>query len=612
MSNRIFEQQLNVFLQQLEKVWQQADELPAKKISIQEIEKLPLAQTVELRESLDGLKNSLGNLQIVVEELYQKNQNLLADKILAESECKHYQELFKSAPDAYLVTTKEGEIIEANSKAIELLNISPKRLIGKPLVVFIAPEERSDFYAQMYNLQKGESIQDWQVKIQRKRGVCFTTSIAVSPIPDQQCSTEKLRWRILELANSNLILKQNTSSKLEAVAPTSTVFESQLSKNSTPHLEIENEHFDMSVEKIGSLLDRLFCTFESLMICDRAGKIIYVNHAASKAWNLPQKDIIGKSWQQLKFFSEIIRKLEFQQKQLFSTKHIFNEQVDITTQKGVQTYRYTMTKISNLINYPEAIMFTFKETGKLKQTANNGYSSLTTEIGSNSSKTHFTSIFTQKLRDPLNNILACNKLLESDLKQQSNSPKNIYLQGLQTNVKLVNQLLDDLILMNKIETGQIQLKPSLIDLTEFCRRLTEELQQDINSEHEITVIKQGKPCGVWDEKLLRQTISNLLISAIQYSPKGREINLRVVCQGKQVTFNIHNYNSELSQQEQDLILNTLSSGTYLDLLEEKALRLLIAKECVKVQKGELSVECKNLETVFTVKLPLNQRVEKGK
>lgn len=614
MSNKIFEQQLNIFLQHLEEVWQRADELPAKNTPEQEIEKLPVAQKVELRESLDGLKNALGDLQVVVEKLYQKNQELLVDKTALEFEFQHYQKLFQSAPDAYLVTTKEAKILEANQKAIELLNISSKRLIGKPLVVFIDPEERSNFYSQMYKLQKGESIQDWQVKIQRRRGVCFNTSIAVSPISDQQGNTEKLRWRILEAvqASPNLTIQQNSSQQLGLVEPNSVAFESKIPKNQTSQLEITTEYLDMPIDKIGSLLNRIFSTFEFLMICDHAGKIIYVNPDAAETWDLPQKGIIGKNWQQLEFFSEITKKFEVQQKQLFVTRNIFNDQVNITTQEGVKSYQYTMTKISNLIDHPEAIMFTFKEIGKQKPPGNKGYTILTTEIEANPSKTYFTSIFIQKLRNPLNNILACNKLLESDLKKQPNSPKNIYLQGLQTNIKLVNQLLDDLILMNKIETGQIQLKPALIDLTEFCRRLTEELQQDIDSEHEITLIKQGKPCGVWDEKLLRQTISNLLISTIQYSPKGGEIALKVVCQGKQVTFNIHNYNSELSQQEQNLILNTFNLGTNIDLLEEKALRLLIAKECVRVQKGELFVECKNLETVFTVKLPLNQRVEKRK
>lgn len=611
MSNKLFEQQLNLFLQQLEKVWQKADDLPEEKTSSAEVDELPVAQKAVLKESLDDLKNSLGNLQLVVEELYKNNQKLLSDKVAAEDKYQYYKTLFELAPDGYLVTTKEGQILEANQKAIELLNISPKRLIGKPLVVFISIEERRNFYLQMHQLQQGVSIQDWQIEIQRRRGVCFTTSIDAAPIFNQQGDLEKLRWRILEPIHApKLSSQQQINSKVESVEINSESIDLQLQSNPTSSLEIISEQLRKPIEEIGNLLDRLFSrVFEFFVICDRAGKFIYINPAVAQTWNLSQEDLSSKSWQHLEFTDETIKKFETQQKQLFTSKCIINDQVDMITLEGVKTYQYTMKKISNLSNYPEANMVTFQDIGK-KQLSNNSH--LLASKESDSSKNHFTSLFIQKLRDPLNNILACNQLIESELQTHSNNNKNIYVQGLKTNIKLVNQLLDDLILMNKIETRQIQLKPSLIDLTEFCRRLTEELQQDLDSPNKISIIKQGKPCGVWDEKLLRQTLSNLLISAIQYSPKGSEIALEVVCQGKQVTFNIHNYNSELSQKERNLILDVLTQETNVEILEEKDLRLLIAKECIKVQKGELLLEYKNSETMFKVKLPLNQRVEKRK
>lgn len=324
-----------------------------------------------------------------------------------------------------------------------------------------------------------------------------------------------------------------------------------------------------------------------------------------------QQDLLGKSWHQLNLTSELAAKIESQHKQLLSTEQILNDEVDIATKEGVKTYQYTITKISQITSYPEATIVTFKNIIQPKSSENTACLTLDNESESKLSKPHFISIFIEKLRNPLNNILACNKLLESDLEKQLNPKQSLYLQGLQINIKLIHQLLEDLILMDKIETGKIQLKPSLIDLTEFCRRLIEEIQESIeDSQHKITLIKQGKPCGVWDEKLLRQTLNNLLISAIKYSPKGSEIELEVICQGKQVIFNIHNKSSEMSEKEQKLILESLNQKTNFSVIEEEALRLLIAKECVKIQKGNLFLEWQKSGTVFTVKLPLNQRVEK--
>jgi PAS domain S-box-containing protein len=49
--------------------------------------------------------------------------------------------LFEFVPDAYWLTDINGTIQEANRAAGSLLNISPRFLIGKPLSVFVKPEE---------------------------------------------------------------------------------------------------------------------------------------------------------------------------------------------------------------------------------------------------------------------------------------------------------------------------------------------------------------------------------------------------------------------------------------------------------------------------------------
>jgi PAS domain S-box-containing protein len=615
MSNKLFEQQVNLFLQYLEELWQRTDELPGKKAPEPEIDKFPRLQKANLRESLTALKSSLKSLQVVFEELYQQNHELTLAKKSAEAECSYYQELFEYDPDACLVTTSEGKLLEANQKAIQLLNISPKRLIGKPLVLFIAAEERQSFYSQINKLQKGESIQNWQVNIQRQRGVCFTTLMAVSPIQNQEGNVEKLRWRILELISSPNphLVQQNINNEQDLGKQSSSVFDSQLSERQTNTVGSGIEKVMIPAEKISSILDTIFsATDDFFLICDNAGKFIYASSVALKVLQLPKQDVIGKNWHQLNFSSELATKIEAQQKQLFS-KQALNDQVDIATKQGIKTYQYTLIKVSQVDSYPEATIATFKSIIKPKQSESeaNACQTVAKEVESKLSKSHFTSIFIEKLRNPLNNILACNKLLENDLQKEINPKQAIYIQGLQVNIKLVHQLLEDLILMNKIETGKIHLKPSLIDLTEFCRRLIEELQESlVDSQHKITLIKQGKPCGVWDEKLLRQTLSNLLISAIKYSPKGGEIELEIICQGKQVIFNIYNNSSEMLEKQQQLVLDSLNQKTKTSVVEEEALRLLIAKECIKIQKGNLFLEWHESGTIFTVKLPLNQRVEK--
>src|SRR4028118_301042 len=184
MTEEIFDQQLALSLQRLEELWQRVDELPKSSTQMERYaEEFPTQPKDLLKESLEGLSFSMQELQVAAEELRQHKEALAKSYTVVEAERQRYQELFKFAPDGYLVTAKDGTILEANETVGQLLNISPERLITKPLVVVINPQKRRDFYAKLSQLQRGESIKNWQVQLQRWRDACFDVSFTVTPIP---------------------------------------------------------------------------------------------------------------------------------------------------------------------------------------------------------------------------------------------------------------------------------------------------------------------------------------------------------------------------------------------------------------------------------------------
>lgn len=649
MSNEIFDQQLALSMQRLEELWRRADKLPQPTVTPKrQSEELPEVSQELLRQSLTELTCSLEELQVMVEELHQQNQELLESHMAVDAERQRYQELFELALDGYLVTTEDGTILEANQTATDLFNISKKRVVGKPLVIFIDAEARQDFYSKLKQLQTGESIKNWHVRIQRRRGVCFTASIVVFPIQNAQGKVQRLRWRLLELTpiqNKNLIQQQSVSvqprrhenskasphpqearpdeaisdrkqlktAQPQVVAPLAAKDEDLLGV-STPRIETPSQHLGVSVGQLGKVLnDILSSSSDFLFICDRAGKYLYVNVAAANAWNLTQSDFIGKSWRQVELPAEIVEQFEAQQETVFATGSSLCDRASFPIGEELRDYEYTMTKFSDINSSREVVVVTFKEVTEHKRAVVAANGTLAKEVESSTHKSRFTSVFAHELRNPINNILACSKLLENNTQPEVDTKKLDYLQRIQVNIKRINQLLDDLLLLGKVEAGQIQLKPALIDLTEFCRRVMKELQQDAGSQHKIIFSTQGKPCGVWDEKLLRQTLRNLLLNAIQSSPKGSEIQLEVVGQGREVIFRIQDSGNGIPEEEQELLGNAFQEGTNIGLIEGNSLRLLLVKQCVEVQKGDIFIENQvDVGTTFTVTLPLNQRVAKKK
>src|SRR5258708_12709122 len=91
-------------------------------------------------------------LRVAEEQLRLQNQQLVIAKYIVEKPRKRYEDLFQSAPDAYLVTDEHGTICEANRAASLLLNAPTKHLVGKPMAVYIASKDQNNFHPQFPQL----------------------------------------------------------------------------------------------------------------------------------------------------------------------------------------------------------------------------------------------------------------------------------------------------------------------------------------------------------------------------------------------------------------------------------------------------------------------------
>jgi len=131
-------------------------------------------------------------LHTIVEELLIVSQELQLTRVALDKERRRYQDLFEFAPDAYLVTNTAGTIQEANHAAATLLHIRHKYLVGKPLILFIAEQDRQLFSSQMNNLQQPVN---WEINLQPRRGKPFPASVRLSAVYDEK--GEQIGWRWL-------------------------------------------------------------------------------------------------------------------------------------------------------------------------------------------------------------------------------------------------------------------------------------------------------------------------------------------------------------------------------------------------------------------------------
>jgi PAS domain S-box-containing protein len=151
-------------------------------------------------ETLTELGTALEELRVAVEELHQQNQELAAARQDLVAEFQMYQEMLDSIPDGYLVTDHAGCIQKANRIAAALLGVSPDLLVGKPLVLFLAAEDRPSFYSRLAAAIQETRKDEWAVAMVPRGGSPFAASLTVLPMSRRgQNSSPVLRWLIRDL-----------------------------------------------------------------------------------------------------------------------------------------------------------------------------------------------------------------------------------------------------------------------------------------------------------------------------------------------------------------------------------------------------------------------------
>jgi PAS domain S-box-containing protein len=150
--------------------------------------------------------NLLEELRVAAELLQQQNEEILVTHQSALDERLRYQHLFELAPSACLVTDLDGKIAEANLAAERLFNVPHIYLMGKPIAVFVALEERKAFRRQLAQIaasanSTGEQIEGWEFRFLSRNHDPVEVDITIGQIPHTMnlASSKSLLWILRDI-----------------------------------------------------------------------------------------------------------------------------------------------------------------------------------------------------------------------------------------------------------------------------------------------------------------------------------------------------------------------------------------------------------------------------
>lgn len=236
----------------------------------------------------------------------------------------------------------------------------------------------------------------------------------------------------------------------------------------------------------------------------------------------------------------------------------------------------------------------------------------------------FFSMVSHEFRTPLGTILGSAQILESCNKEWPESKRLRNLHRIKSAAKHLTQLLDDILTINRAETGKLEFNPRPIDLDKFCHQLVEEMELTPDAKDSIKWLCHGENRTVnLDEKLLRYILTNLLSNAVKYSPQGQEINfiktykqegIVLPCQEEKIppiagvekiVFQIQDKGIGIPPEDQNHIFDLFHRGANVGEIPGTGLGLSVVKKCVELQGGEIAFKSEvGVGTTVTVTIPV--------
>jgi signal transduction histidine kinase len=228
----------------------------------------------------------------------------------------------------------------------------------------------------------------------------------------------------------------------------------------------------------------------------------------------------------------------------------------------------------------------------------------------NQLKSEFVSMLSHDIRNPLNSILLSAGLLQRNDQKLTPETKLTHYQLIRSTIKNMVQLLDEVLVIGKSDSGKLRFHPTELDLEIFCRRLVDEIKLSVNDKYQLVFSSQGTLDGaLWDETLLRHIISNLLANAIKYSPEGGKVIFELIAQKKNVIFRIQDEGIGIPPEDQTQLFTPFHRASNVEAIPGTGLGLAIVQRCVEAHGGEISVQSQEgVGTTFTVTLPVIREI----
>jgi len=533
-------------------------------------------------ESMQRLVQELEVHQI---ELEMQNAELLRTREELELSRNKYAELYDFAPVGYFTFDSSGVIREVNYTGAQLLGRERQLLANKPFSSFIADADGKELFARhLESALLRQGLQKCAISLTGKDGRVIHGQLQSITVD----ASESTDGYILSSIVDDTVGKQLETEIQDAREYAENIVE-------TVHKPLVVLDSDLKILTANQSFYDIFKVTPGETI----GNFIY--DLGNRQWDIPKlrvlfedilpNDTVFDGYEVDHDFIGIGRKII-----LLNARQIFRKNI------GSHIILLAMEDITERKRLDQVLQEKNVELENARAVAEK----------TNLAKSDFLANMSHELRTPLNSIIGFSEVLQDQLFGPINEKQQEYINNILTSGRHLLSLINDILDLSKVETGNMELEMSpflLRELLDSSMMMLKEKALKGGIELHLDLAPEADVCIVADQRKLKQILYNLLSNAIKFTRAAGKVNLSAVSDGDFLEISVADTGIGIREEDIQKLFKSFTQleSVYTKGFEGTGLGLALTRQLVELHGGRIWVKSEfGTGSMFSFTIPLTK------
>jgi len=518
-------------------------------------------------------------------ELEMQNAELLRTREELELSRNKYAELYDFAPVGYFTFDSSGVIREVNYTGAQLLGRERQLLANKPFSSFIADADGKELFARhLESALLRQGLQKCAISLTGKDGRVIHGQLQSITVD----ASESTDGYILSSIVDDTVGKQLETEIQDAREYAENIVE-------TVHKPLVVLDSDLKILTANQSFYDIFKVTPGETI----GNFIY--DLGNRQWDIPKlrvlfedilpNDTVFDGYEVDHDFIGIGRKII-----LLNARQIFRKNI------GSHIILLAMEDITERKRLDQVLQEKNVELENARAVAEK----------TNLAKSDFLANMSHELRTPLNSIIGFSEVLQDQLFGPINEKQQEYINNILTSGRHLLSLINDILDLSKVETGNMELEMSpflLRELLDSSMMMLKEKALKGGIELHLDLAPEADVCIVADQRKLKQILYNLLSNAIKFTRAAGKVNLSAVSDGDFLEISVADTGIGIREEDIQKLFKSFTQleSVYTKGFEGTGLGLALTRQLVELHGGRIWVKSEfGTGSMFSFTIPLTK------